>query len=163
VYPYFAAIRTWWSSLRIGLTGGELYDAVEAAIGSNFSMALNPGHLIHLEEWLDTPFRPGSTTALRSGALLQCDIIPVHSDPSFAMNVEDTVALADEALRAEIASQHPGMWDRIQRRRAYLSRTFGVELAPEVLPFSNVAGYVAPYLLSPAVIVTANGAAPEPA
>jgi hypothetical protein len=163
VAPYFAALRAWWSSLRIGVTGGELHAAVEASIGPTFSMALNPGHLIHLEEWLDTPFRPGSTTTLRSGALLQCDIIPVHGNPTFAMNVEDTVALADDALRAQIGSGYPDMWQRVMRRRAYLAATFGIDLAPEILPFSNLAGYVAPYLLSPRMVVTANGAAAEPA
>jgi hypothetical protein len=161
VMPYFGALRAWWSSLRIGVTGGEVHAVVEEAIGPTFSMALNPGHLIHLEEWLDTPFQPGSTTALRSGALLQCDIIPVHANPAFAMNVEDTVALADESLRAQIRAEHPDMWQRIMRRRAYLGANFGVDLAAEVLPFSNLAGYVAPYLLSPSVVVTADGRGSE--
>jgi hypothetical protein len=156
VLPYFAAIRAWWSTLRIGITGGELHAVVEGAIGPTFSIALNPGHLIHIEEWLDTPIRPGSTTPLRSGALLQCDIIPVHGNPAFAMNVEDTVALADEALRSEIRDAYPEMWERIQLRRNYVAASFGTDLAPEVLPFSNLAGYVAPYLLSPGVVLKAE-------
>jgi hypothetical protein len=111
-------------------------------------------HLIHLEEWLDSPVQKGSDIALRSGTLLQCDIIPVLEDERFAINAEDTVALADEELRAEIAEHYPEMWMRIERRRAYVRRTWGLQLAPEVLPFSNLVGYVPPFLLSPDVAVT---------
>ena len=41
-----------------------------------FGIFLNPGHQIHLDEWVNSPISPGSTIELRSGMALQVDIIP---------------------------------------------------------------------------------------
>ena len=32
--PYFAAVATWWQTMRIGVAGGEVFDAVTSAFGS---------------------------------------------------------------------------------------------------------------------------------
>jgi hypothetical protein len=77
------------------------------------------------------------------------DIIPATGTPWFTSNIEDGVALADETLRAEIARKYPEMWGRIQRRRAFLKEAIGIDLKPEVLPFSNIPGYLPPFWLSP--------------
>ena len=79
VRPYFAAIATWWSTVGIGVPGGEINGAVNNALadhGGAFRPLLNPGHLISYEEWVHSPIRPGSTEPLSSGMVLQCDIIP---------------------------------------------------------------------------------------
>ena len=39
---------------------------------------------------------------------LQVDIIPATGTPWFTSNIEDGIALADEALREEIAARYPG-------------------------------------------------------
>jgi hypothetical protein len=150
VVPYFQAALAWYDTVGIGVTGGELYDAVHRHVGDEFfGVTLNPGHLIHLDEWVSSPIYENSAERLRSGMALQVDIIPATGTPWFTSNIEDGVALADEALRAEIAGKYPEMWGRIQQRRAFLKDAVGIELKPEVLPFSNIPGYLPPFWLSP--------------
>jgi hypothetical protein len=86
---------------------------------------------------------------LRSGMALQLDIIPATGTAYHTSNIEDGVALADEALRAELAARYPGMWQRIGTRRAFMADVLGITLKPEVLPLSNLAGYLPPLWLSP--------------
>jgi hypothetical protein len=80
---------------------------------------------------------------------LQVDVIPATGTDYFTTNIEDGVALADEALRAELAERHPEMWARIQARRAFMEDALGLELHPDVLPFSNIPAWLPPYLLDP--------------
>lgn len=80
---------------------------------------------------------------------LQCDVIPATGGPYFTTNIEDTVALADEALRAELATRYPQMWRRIQQRRVFMQEVVGIRLRPEVLPFSNLPAYLPPFWLAP--------------
>ncbi|WP_343418548.1 hypothetical protein [Candidatus Flexifilum breve] len=64
-------------------------------------------------------------------------------------NIEDGIALADDALRAEFAQKYPEAWERIQARRRFMEQMLGITLKPEVLPFSNLQGYLTPYVLNP--------------
>jgi hypothetical protein len=68
--------------------------------------------------------------------------------------VEDGVALADAALRADFAARFPGAWRRIERRRAFMREALGIRLADEVLPLSNTPSYLAPFLLAPDRVLT---------
>ncbi len=150
VAPYFGAITAWYEHVGIGVKGGELYDIIHQRLGDPFfGIALNPGHLIHLDEWVHSPIYAGSDIALQSGMALQVDVIPATGTPYFTTNIEDGIALADEALRAEFAQKYPGAWGRIQQRRAFMSSALGIDLKPEVLPFSNIPAYLPPYLLNP--------------
>jgi hypothetical protein len=150
VAPYFKAVAEWYSHLGVGVEGGVLHKVIHDRIGDPFfGIKLNPGHLIGLEEWLNSPIYGGSRLRLRSGMALQVDVIPATGSPYFTANMEDGVALADSKLRAEFASRYPEAWDRIQARRDYMVGTLGISLRPEVLPFSNIPGYLPPYLLSP--------------
>jgi hypothetical protein len=58
------------------------------------------------------------------------------------------VALADEAMRAELAARYPDLWQRVGRRRTFMADALGIQLKPEVLPLSNLAGYLPPCWLS---------------
>ncbi len=150
IKPYFSAIVEWYEALAIGATGADLFDAIQRHLGDpRFGVGLNPGHLIHLDEWVHTPIFVGSTIPLRSGMALQCDVIPATGGPYFTTNIEDTVALADESLRAELATRYPQMWRRIQQRRAFMQEVLGIHLRPEVLPFSNLPAYLPPFWLAP--------------
>jgi hypothetical protein len=64
-------------------------------------------------------------------------------------NIEDGIALADEATRAELATNYPDLWRRVSMRRAFMADVLGIQLKPEVLPLSNLAGYLPPFWLSP--------------
>jgi hypothetical protein len=80
---------------------------------------------------------------------LQCDIIPATGTPYFTTNIEDGVALADAALRDQLAEAYPGAWERTQARRRFMAEALGIDLHPDVLPLSNLAGHLRPFLLSP--------------
>jgi hypothetical protein len=80
---------------------------------------------------------------------LQLDIIPATGTVYHTSNIEDGVALADAALRASIAARYPDMWQRVCTRRAFMADVLGIRLKPEVLPLSNLAGYLPPLWLSP--------------
>ena len=150
VAPYFATAAAWYETVGIGVTGGEIYQLVHERLGDPFfGVGLNPGHYIHLDEWVNSPIFEGSDIALQSGMALQIDIIPATGTDYKSTNIEDGIALADEALRAEIAQKYPEAWGRIQARRTFMETALGITLKPEVLPFSNIAGYLAPYILNP--------------
>lgn len=157
VKPYFRAAVAWYETVGIGVRGGDLYDAVHEIIGDAFfGVHLNPGHLIHLDEWVDSPVFAGSDIPLRSGMALQVDIIPATGTPYFTTNIEDGIALADVNLRAAFQHQYPHAWNRIQARRSFMENVLGIRLKPEVLPFSNIPAYLPPFWLSPQLALQMN-------
>ena len=150
VGPYFEAVTAWYEAIHIGQTGGTLQAIIDRHLGDPFfGIFLNAGHQIHLDEWVSSPFWPGSTVALRSGMAFQVDIIPATGTPYFTTNIEDGLGLADEALRDELATRYPAAWARIQTRRSFMRESLGIDLHPDVLPFSNIPAYLPPFLLRP--------------
>jgi hypothetical protein len=150
VAPYFEAVAAWYETIGIGVTGGAVYDAVMGRLADPFfGVALNPGHLIHLDEWVNSSIRQGSATPLVSGMALQCDIIPATGTLYFTTNIEDGVALADASLRDALAARYPEAWSRIERRRAFMAEVLGIRLKPEVLPLSNIPAWLPPFWLAP--------------
>jgi Xaa-Pro aminopeptidase len=158
VAPYFEAVAEWYATLRVGQTGAALQEVIDRRLADPFfGIFLNPGHQIHLDEWVNSPVSPGSTIELRSGMVMQVDIIPATGGPYFTTNIEDGVALADSALRAELASTFPDLWDRVERRRAFMREALGLELHPDVLPLSNIPAFLTPLLLRPDLAMTVAG------
>jgi len=150
VAPYFSCAAEWYETVGIGVTGGQLYDLVKRRLGDPFfGVHLNPGHFIHLDEWPSSPVYPGSDVMLTSGMALQLDIIPATGTAYHTTNIEDGIALADEAARDDLAARYPGLWQRVTTRRRFMAEVLGIRLRPEVLPLSDLAGYLPPYWLSP--------------
>lgn len=150
VAPYFEAACAWWETVGLGVSGGNVYDSVMSRLADPFfGISLNPGHQIHLDEWVHSPVRKGGTIALASGMALQCDIIPATGTDYFTSNIEDGMALADDAARRDFAARFPEGWSRIERRRAFMQDVLGIRLKPEVLPFSSIAGWLPPFWLAP--------------
>ncbi len=147
--PYFATVAAWYDTIGIGVTGGEIDAVVKRTAEPHFRPFLNPGHLIHIDEWLSTPIYPGSTERLASGQAIQCDIIPSGVGDYFSSNIEEGVVLLDDAGRAAFRERHPGAWSRIEARRAFMADTIGIRLKPEILPLSNIPTYLPPFLLTP--------------
>jgi hypothetical protein len=153
-YPAFAAnyadaVAAWYAALRIGVTGGEVFRAVMSRIDDRLlKLALNPGHTIHLDEWVDSPFFAESPLTLRSGVALQADLIPVSQGPFCCANAEDGVVLADAELRTVLSQRFPDLWHRVQARRDFMSGTLGIPLDPAVLPLGNLPGFFPPYVLN---------------
>jgi len=158
VGPYFEAVAEWYGALHIGQTGGALHEIIARRLGDPFfGIFLNPGHQISLDEWVNSPIWHGSGIPLRSGMAFQVDIIPATGTDYFTTNIEDGVALADEALRDEIAGRFPSTWARIGARRAFMHDALGIDLHPDVLPFSNIPAYLPPFLLRPQQAMTLAG------
>jgi Xaa-Pro aminopeptidase len=158
VAPYFGAVAEWYGALHIGQTGGALHDIIERRLNDPFfGIFLNPGHQIGLDEWVNSPIAPGSRIELRSGMAFQVDIIPATGTPYFTTNIEDGIALADASLRAAFAAAYPDGWARIEARRAFMADVLGIELHPDVLPFSNIPAYLPPFLLRPDRVMTVAG------
>lgn len=154
VFPYFGAIAEWYETVGIGVPGGALCEIIERWLGDPFfGIFLNPGHLLHLDEWVHTPIAKGSAVPLRSGMALQVDVIPATGTDYFTSNIEDGIALADADLRVAIAERYPGAWARIQARRAFMAGELGIRLKEEVLPFSNIPAYLPPFWLDPQRVV----------
>ena len=109
--------------------------------------ALNPGHLIADDEWMHTPIRPGSTERIASGMLFQCDIIPAPLPDGYALNCEDTVAIADAGLRAALEASYPDLWCRVELRRRFMREALGFEIADDLLPLSSAPAYLPPFWL----------------
>jgi len=145
--PYYHAVVSWLEHLHIGMTGGELYSLIESVLPkAEYGWHLNPGHLVADEEWLSSPVYPDSAVTLKSGMLLQIDIIP--SVPGYGgCSIEDTVGLADAALRDELARAYPDVWQRMTQRKTYLAEVLRIRLPEEVMLLSNTVGYLRPFLL----------------
>ncbi len=158
VAPYFEAIAEWYEALHVGQTGGALNEIIDRRLGDPFfGIFLNPGHQLHLDEWVNSPIAPGSDIELSSGMALQVDVIPATGTDYFTTNIEDGVALADASLREAFAAQYPQAWDRIQARRRFMDDALGIRLHPDVLPFSNIPAYLPPFLLRPGHAMTLHG------
>ena len=148
--PYFACAAEWYETIGIGVSGGDIDALVRRHLDTPFfKLVLNPGHLIHIDEWMNTPVYPNSTERFVSGQMIQCDIIPAVGPPYHGCNIEDGIALLDERGRAELREKFPAVADRIDARRSFMIDVLGIRLKPEVLPLSNLAGALAPYLLAP--------------
>ena len=135
VAPYFSAVVDWYETIGIGATGGALWKAIHDRIGDPFfGVSLNPGHLVHIDEWMHSPVYSGSDIPLRSGMAFQVDVIPATGTPWFTTNIEDTIAIADEALRDEIAARYPEAWARIGARRAFMAENSASGSSPKSCP-----------------------------
>ena len=155
VAPYFEAVAEWYRALRVGVAGGVLHDVIRRRLSDPFfGVSLNPGHQLHLDEWVNSPIGPGSRVELRSGMVLQVDIIPATGTEYFTTNIEDGVAVADESLRRAFAAEYPAAWQRIEKRRRFMADVLGIDLHPDALPFSNIPAWLPPFLLEPGQAMT---------
>lgn len=146
--PYFNAYAEWLSKIHIGMSGGQLYELVEAVLPkSEYHWGLCPGHLTAEEEWLSSPVYAQSEEILKSGMIFQIDIIPSKSGMS-GVSAESTVVLADEKLKIQIQEEYPEMWERMQKRIQYIKHVLKINLSEDVLPMCSTVGYLRPFLLN---------------
>jgi hypothetical protein len=151
---YFETVVTWYENIGIGVSAAAVCDRVEAVRNTElFDFAVNTGHTIHLDEWVNSPFTHDSDVQLYSSMALQMDIIPLSKKAFVCANMEDGVVLADAVLRAVWAEKYPESWKRIVARRAFMIDILGIKIREEVLPVSNIPAYYAPYFLTPKKVV----------
>ncbi len=87
--------------------------------------------------------------------LLQSDIIPTPVPQGWLMNCEDTLAVADAGLRAELKAGYPELWGRVERRRRLMIEALGIPLAEELLPLSDGPAYLPPFWLASELVSAA--------
>jgi Xaa-Pro aminopeptidase len=149
VGPYFVAVNEWFKHLRVNAKGGDLWTCIHDRLPySEYEIYLNPGHLIHLDEWVSSPIYAGSKVLLRSGMLIQVDIIP-SSNIYFSTRVEDGVLLADENLRNELKKEYPECYSRCIKRKKFMIQELEMDVPEDVLPLSNMPGIIPPFFLDP--------------
>jgi hypothetical protein len=148
---YLNVVRAWYGRIRCGVAAGEVFTSAVEAKNSLWDFALNPGHLLHLEEWIASPFAAGSQVPLLSGYAVQQDIIPIARRSPATVNMEDGLVLADQDLRQRLRKLDKSLMDRCQMRRAFMEN-LGYSLSEDILPLSDIAGVFFPFLLEPRLI-----------
>jgi len=147
--PYFEVMGAWLRGLEIGASGGALAALVAERLPfDKFGIFLNPGHLIHLDEWVSSPFYVGSSVRLHSGMAIQVDVIP-SSKTYYSTRMEDGLVLADETLQRELATRYPAVLERCRARRKFMADVLGIDVPEAVLPLSNIPAIVPPWFLAP--------------
>lgn len=148
VKPYYQAVATWLETIKIGKRGKELYQTIETVFPkADYHWHLNPGHLVSDEEWMSSPIYAGSQEILKSGMILQIDIIPSVAGYT-GVSAEECVALADTNLQNQIKENYPELWQRITTRKTYIKETLNINLSEDVIPLSNTVGYLRPFYLA---------------
>lgn len=145
---YFEAAAVWFESLGLGVTGGTVWQNVKDVIGSYeaFGIALNPGHLIHSEEWMNSPFVENGTTVLKSGMLIQCDFTARPTEcRGLGVHMEDGVMLADVETREALKAMAPDSYERMMNRQKFMREILGIYIKDEVLPTSDLCGMLHPF------------------
>ncbi len=147
--PYLAALSSWFAAMRPGTRGGAVHAQIQRDLPfGTFGVFLNPGHLIHLDEWLSSPVFAGSDIPLRSGMAMQVDVIPSH--PVYgSTRMEEGIVIADADLAATLAERHPALMRRCAARRAFMREVIGLDVPETVLPLADTAGIIAPWMLAP--------------
>ncbi len=153
VENYLQVVRAWYRGVAVGATAGDVVAAAEAVKSDDWDFAVNPGHLIHLDEWVSSPFFRGSPIRLKPGYAIQQDIIPVPRRGAAVVNMEDGFVLVDGDLRQRLQRLDPEMMRRCQTRRA-LMEELGYELPLDILPLSNIAGVFFPFMLDASHVAT---------
>lgn len=146
--PYFAAIVTWLENIRIGMKGKELYQLIEIVLPkSEYHWSLNPGHLIGDEEWMSSPIYEGSEHTLKSGMMLQTDIIPGRFGYA-GTSCESGIVLADSKLKEEIKNQYPEIYRIFEKRREYMIQELHINVSDDVLLMNDTVAYYRPFMLN---------------
>lgn len=149
VKPYCNAVKRWYENIGIDVYGGKIYETVMDILGDPFyGVELNPGHLIHKDEWLSSPIFYKSDIKFKSRQAIQMDIIPATNSEYFSSNLEDGIFLLDESDRSLFSKQYPEAMDRIIKRREFMINKLGINLKPEVMPLSNIPAVISPFLLN---------------
>lgn len=146
--PYVQALSQWFSLMRPGVSGGEVWAKMRATLPFHtFGVYLNPGHLIGLDEWMSSPIYDGSSEPLASGMAMQCDVIPGHAVWG-STRMEDGYVIADAGLRSDLTDKFPAVAARCAKRAEFMRTVIGLDVPDTLLPLADTCGIVAPYLLN---------------
>ena len=149
IVPYFTAVKEWYETIGIGVEGGAIFEIIMKHLGDPFfGVYLNPGHLIHRDEWMNSSIYQKSKEIFFSRQAIQLDIIPATNTKYFSTNMEDGIVLLDQEDRKIFEKKYPEAMKRINERRIFMKDKLGINLKPEVMPLSNIPAYLNPFILS---------------
>ena len=153
---YFRSLAAWYESLRIGNTGGQVFQNIEREIGNvaEFGIGINTGHLIHTDEWTNSPFYKDCGMILHSGMAIQSDYSAYRPDLGIALHEEDGVILMDAETAETYRAMAPKSFARMIRRREFMRETLGINIGDEVYPVSDNAGVMYPCLKDMRVVLS---------
>jgi len=148
--PYYSCLVRWYENIKIGITGGELYEKIRDFIENpDFDIFLkSAGHSIHYEEWVNTPLYKNSKINLHSGIAIQCDIFAQLKKLNAFTIVEDGIVLADDTLKLELRKNFPQLMNRFNNRRKFMKEQLGINLHESVLPLNDLQAVMYPYFLN---------------
>jgi len=157
VVPYFKAVKSWYENMAIGVEGGLIFKKVMDILNDPFfGVDLNPGHLLHKDEWMNSPIYENSKEKIFSGQAFQMDIIPATNTNYFSTNLEDGIVILDENNREIFKERYPDAMKRICKRRDFIINKIGINLKPEIMPLSNLPCYLSPFILNFSKVVVAK-------
>jgi hypothetical protein len=146
---YFDGLVAWYEAADIGVAGEAIFAAVTDALArGGLRSALNPGHIIGHDEWVHTPIRSGSNERIASGMPFQVDIIPTPMRDGWALNCEDGIVFADDALRVQLKARHPAVAERIEAHRNFVRDELGIAIRDSILPLSSTPLCLPPFWLA---------------
>jgi Xaa-Pro aminopeptidase len=145
---YFQAITKWYERVAVGSVAGEVYKAVKNIVAdfAKMGIGLNPGHLIHTDEWTNSPFVEGSEIVLCSGMAIQCDFTASLPELNISVHAEDGIILASNEMQKEINEIAPQAYQRMINRREFMIHVLGIHIDATVLPTSDMPAVIFPYL-----------------
>ena len=91
-----------------------------------FAVYLNPGHLIHRDEWMNSSIYQKSKEIFFSRQAIQLDIIPATNTKYFSTNIEDGIVLLDQEDRKIFEKKYPEAMKRINKRRIFMKDKLGI-------------------------------------
>jgi len=149
IIPYCSAVKDWYESISLDCNGGLIFNKVMKKIGDPFfGVELNPGHLIHKDEWLSSPIYKNSEIKFKSRQALQMDIIPATNSNYFSTNLEDGIFILNKNDKKIFSDKYPEAMERIELRREFMINKLGINLKPEIMPLSNIPAVLSPFILN---------------
>ena len=148
--PYFHVIVHWYESIKIGVTGKSIIERIRENVPEygSLGIGLNPGHLIHNDEWTSSIFSSAEGYPIKNGMAIQCDIIACPEKYP-GVHIEDGLIMADAETRRSFSEKYPDSWKRIEARRKLMKEHLNIQIGDEVLPLSDLQGCLSPWTVDP--------------
>jgi hypothetical protein len=148
--PYFRVIACWYENLKIGVSGKLILERIREQVPEydRLGIGLNPGHLIHNDEWTSSIFTDKAEYFVKDGMAIQCDIIACPKDYP-GIHIEDGLIMAGEEKRLQFAQKYPESWKRIEWRRKLMKEHLNIQIVDELLPLSDLQGCLSPWTSNP--------------
>ena len=148
--PYFRIIVLWYENIKIGITGKKIIEIIKDQVPeySELGIGLNPGHLIHNDEWTSSIFTDKADYAVKDGMAIQCDIIACPENYP-GIHIEDGIIMAGQETRKLFSKKYPESWKRIEARKKLMKEYLHIQIPDDVLPLSDIQGCYSPWTVNP--------------